>query len=175
MTANIRPARPPDAAGILAVVEDAFSYGGTRDPSEEAAIVRGTWSARRGRPLVELVADENDTIVGHLQAAPGALDGDPSPVGGVAPVCVGSAHQGHGVGSALIGALLDVAEEWQWPLLVLLGDPAYYERFGFEPAAPLGLSYPPVGAGNPHFQARKLPGYAEALRGEFGYCWERVL
>jgi hypothetical protein len=31
---------------------------------------------------------------------------------------------------------------------------------------------PADAAGNPHFQARKLPGYAEALRGEFGYCWE---
>jgi len=170
--ATIRPARPPDAGGILAVVEDAFSYGGTRDPSEEVAIVRGTWSARRGRALLELVADENGTIVGHLQAAPGALAGDSTPVAGVAPVCVGAAHQGRGVGSALMGTLLGLAEEWHWPLLVLLGDPAYYGRFGFEPAAPLGLSYPPVGAANPHFQARKLPGYAEAWRGEFSYCWE---
>jgi putative acetyltransferase len=71
-----------------------------------------------------------------------------------------------------MGTLLGTAEEWHWPLLVLLGDPAYYGRFGFEPAAPLGLSYPPVGAANPHFQARKLPGYAETLRGEFSYCWE---
>ncbi len=110
--------------------------------------------------------------MGHLQAAPGRLDGDPSPVAGVAPVCVGAAHQGHGVGSALMDALIGAAAGQQWPLLVLLGDPAYYERFGFGPAAVLGLSYPPVGAANPHFQARKLPGYAEALRGEFSYCWE---
>jgi putative acetyltransferase len=73
-----------------------------------------------------------------------------------------------------MGALVGAAEERHWPLLVLLGDPAYYGRFGFEPAAPLGLSYPPVGAANPHFQTRKLPGYAAALRGEFSYCWERV-
>ena len=172
MTTNIRQADPDDAPGILAVVADAFSYGGTRDPSEEVAIVRGTWSARRGHPLLELVADENGTIVGHLQAAPGGLDGHPTRIAGVAPVCVGAAHQGHGVGSALMGTLLGTAEEWHWPLLVLLGDPAYYGRFGFEPAAPLGLSYPPVGAANPHFQARKLPGYAETLRGEFSYCWE---
>ena len=174
MSTTIRPARSTDAAGILAVVADAFSYGGTRDPSEEVAIVRGTWSAsaRRGRPLLELVADEHGTIVGHLQAAPGALDGNPTPVAGVAPVCVGTAHQGRGVGSALMGSLIDAATDQHWPLLVLLGDPAYYGRFGFEPAAPLGLSYPPVGAANPHFQARKLPGHAEALRGEFSYCWE---
>ena len=39
MTVTIRPAGPDDAAGILAVVEDAFSYGGTRDAGEELAIV----------------------------------------------------------------------------------------------------------------------------------------
>jgi putative acetyltransferase len=172
VTTTIRPAGPDDAPGILAVVEDAFSYGGTRDAGEELAIVRDTWTAQKNRPLIELVADENGTIVGHLQAAPGSLDGRPTPVAGVAPVCVGTAHQEGGVGRALMGALLGLAEEWHWPLLVLLGNPAYYGRFGFEPAAPLGLSYPPVGAANPHFQARKLPGYAEALRGEFSYCWE---
>ena len=96
MTVAIRPARPADAAGILAVVDDAFSFGGTRDASEELAIVEGTWSARRGRPLLELVADEDGAVVGHLQAAPGRLDGRASAVAGVAPVCVAPAHQRRG-------------------------------------------------------------------------------
>jgi putative acetyltransferase len=175
VTVIVRPASPGDAAGILAVVEDAFSYGGTRDAADELAIVRATWATQHHRPphpLIELVADENGTIVGHLQAAPGRLDGDPTPVAGVAPVCVGGPQQGRGVGGSIMDALIGAAADRRWPLLVLLGDPGYYERFGFEPAAPLGLSYPPVGADNPHFQARKLPGYAEALRGEFDYCWE---
>jgi putative acetyltransferase len=172
MTVTIRPAQPDDAAGILTVVEDAFSYGGTRDAAEELAIVRATWSAPDGRPLIELVADEDGAVIGHLQAAPGRLDGRDSGVAGVAPVCVASTHQRHGTGSALMGALVGAAEEVRWPLLVLLGDPEYYTRFGFEPAAPLGLNYPPVGADNPHFQARRLPDYSAALRGEFGYCWE---
>jgi putative acetyltransferase len=172
VTATIRPACPDDAAGILAVVEDAFSYGGTRDAGEELAIVRATWSARRDRPLVEFVADDGGTVVGHLQAAPGYLDGTPTPAAGVAPVCVGTSEQGRGLGSALMVALVNAAEERRWPLLVLLGDPAFYWRFGFEPAAPLGVTYPPVGAANPHFQARRLPGYSSALQGDFSYCWE---
>lgn len=172
MTVTIRAAQPADAAGILGVVGDAFSYAGARDPGEELAIVRGTWSARQGGTLIELVADETGVVVGHLQAAPGRLDGSATAVAGVAPVCVAPAHQGLGVGRALMGALVRGAEELHWPLLVLLGDPAYYARFGFEPAGPLGLSYPPVGADHPHFQARRLPGYSAALHGEFGYCWE---
>ena len=172
MSVTIRPACPEDGAGILAVVGDAFSYGGTRDASEELAIVRRTWSSQKDRRLIELVADEGGTVVGHLQAAPGYLDGQPTPVAGVAPVCVGTSKQGRGVGSALVVTLLSAAEERDWPLLVLLGDPAFYGRFDFEPAGPLGLSYPPVGAANPHFQARRLAGSHAELQGEFSYCWE---
>jgi putative acetyltransferase len=172
----VRPATAEDASGILAVVADAFSYGGTRDPDEELTIVRNTWTAQQGRPLIELVAVEGNgngnELVGHLQAAPGRLDGSATDVAGVAPVCVVAAHQGHGVGRALMAALIDAAEGQHWPLLVLLGDPGYYSRFGFGPGGPLGLSYPPVGADNPHFQARRLPDYSPRLRGEFSYCWE---
>ncbi len=172
MALIIRLARPVDAPGILAVVEDAFSYGGTLDAGEELAIVRDTWSAQEGRPLIELVADEGGTVVGHLQAAPGRLDGEPTPVAGVAPVCIATSHQRRGAGSALLGALLGAAEGARWPLLVLLGEPAYYGRFGFEPAAPLGLTYAPAGGGNPYFQALPLPAYSAALHGTFTYCWE---
>lgn len=171
MTVLIRPATPADAEGILAVVRAAFSDA-TRDADEELDIVRRTWSARPGAAVIELVADHAGTVVGHLQAAPGTLDGSASSVAGVAPVCVGPAYQGHGNGRALMDALVRAATGRGWPLLVLLGDPAFYARFGFEPAGPLGVSYTPVGAGNPHFQARRLPGYTKALRGEFGYCWE---
>jgi putative acetyltransferase len=161
VTPVVRAARPGDRAGILRVVGDAFSYLGTRDPEEELTIVRGTWSARRGLPLV-----------GHLQAAPGRLDGSDTPVAGIAPVCVGTSSQGRGIGSALMAALIGAAEDRQWPLVVLLGDPAYYRRFSFEPAGPLGLDYARVGAGNPHFQARRLTHYRASLRGDFTYCWE---
>lgn len=172
VTATVRPATPADAAGILAVVGDAFSDA-TRDAGEEIDIVRRTWSATRGDTRIELVVDDAGSVVGHLQAAPGSLEGSVSDVAGVAPVCIAPSHQGRGRGRALVEALVREATARRWPLLVLLGDPAFYGRFGFEPAAPLGLSYPPAGAGNPHFQAHRLPGWSATLRGEFTYCWER--
>ncbi len=58
------------------------------------------------------------------------------------------------------------------PLVVLLGDPKYYERFAFEPSDPLGISYPPVGVGNPNFMVRRFAAYDSAIRGEYKYCWE---
>jgi putative acetyltransferase len=69
-------------------------------------------------------------------------------------------------------SLVDAATARGWPLLVLLGDPAYYERFGFEAAGPLGLTYEPAGVGSPHFQARRLADYDARQRGTFTYCWE---
>ena len=157
--------------GILAVVTDAFSDD-TRDAAEELEIVRRTWSISAPSQRLELVAEDGGAVVGHVLAATGRLDGRESAVAGVAPVCVGPAHQRRGIGSALVRELVRLAEGRDWPLLVLLGDPAFYRRFGFEPAGPLGLSYAPVGAGNPHFQARRLPGGDATLRGVFSYCWE---
>jgi putative acetyltransferase len=171
VTVTIRPSRPDDAAAILAVVSDAFSGDG-RDAREELDIVRNTWVVRRGRPLLELVADDAGAVVAHAQAAPGRLGGRAAAVAGVAPVCVAPDHQRRGTGTALMRTLIVTAEELRWPLLVILGEPAFYGRFGFEAAGAYGITYGPAGAGNPHFQARRLPGYRAALRGEFGYCWE---
>ncbi len=93
-------------------------------------------------------------------------------VAGVAPVCVAPSHQGHGVGTALMHALVAEAEARRWPLLVLLGDPAFYGRVGFAAASSLGIHYAPAGPDSPHFLARPLGGVAAPGRGEFTYCWE---
>jgi putative acetyltransferase len=163
--------RPQDEEGILAVVAAAFSDA-TRDASEERTIVRATWAAKTPSQLIELVADDNGTVVAHALAAPGRIDGIPTATAGVAPVCVAPSHQRCGVGSALMRSLVLAAEARGWPLLVLLGDPSFYARFGFEAAGPLGLTYAPAGPGSPHFQARRLDDYDARQRGTFTYCWE---
>lgn len=163
--------RPGDEEGILALVAAAFSDP-TRDAGEELAIVRATWAAKDAGQLIELVADDNGTVVAHALAAPGLIDGVPTSVAGVAPVCVAPSFQQRGIGTALMESIVLAATSRRWPLLVLLGDPAYYVRFGFEPAGPLGLSYAPAGAGSRHFQARRLDDYDARQRGAFTYCWE---
>jgi putative acetyltransferase len=167
----IRATRPGEEATILAVVTEAFSDP-SRDGSEERAIVEGTWVACAPSTRLELVADAEGDVVGHVLAAPGRLDGVPGPVVGVAPVCIAPAYQGRGYGATLMEAVIADAERRAWPLLVLLGDPAFYGRFGFERAGPLGITYAPAGVDSPHFLARRLSGYDDALRGLFTYCWE---
>jgi putative acetyltransferase len=171
VAARIRPFERGDEEAVLAVVAAAFSGAG-RDGSEEVDIVRATWRSTEPGERLELVAANGDAVVAHLAAAAGTLDGRPTDVAGVAPVCVAPEHQGRGVGSALVRELISRAEARRWPLLVLLGDPAYYGRFGFEPGGPRGLHYAPVGRDDPHFQARPLAGDNGSRCGEFGYCWE---
>jgi putative acetyltransferase len=164
-------ARPEDEEGIVAVVAAAFSDT-TRGATEELTIVRDTWAAEEASQLIELVADGGRTVLGHALAGAGRIDGTPTSVAGVAPVCVAPAHQHRGIGSALVRSMILAANARGWPLLVLLGDPAFYSRFGFEPAGALGLTYAPAGARSPHFQALRLDQYVAPQPGTFTYCWE---
>ncbi len=167
--ARVRTAAPGDRDGILEVVREAFSREG-RDGREELHIVEATWALHATPHELELVAVEDGAVVGHVLAAGGDLGG--RAVIAVAPLAVTPAHQGAGIGSRLMVELLRRAEAAEAPLVAVLGDPAFYGRFGFEPAGALGISYPPVGDGNPHFQVRRFGGYDPSYRGEFTYCWE---
>ena len=164
----IRSTTESDHDPILGVVRDAFAHDG-RDGKEEVDIVLATWAMGDSVRPIDLVAVDDDTVVGHVLGAVGQL-GD-RPVIAVAPLAVAPSHHGRGVGSALMEELLQRAESQREPMVLLLGNPAYYGRFGFEPAAPLGITYAPVGD-NPAFQARRLESYDPSLRGTFVYCWE---
>ena len=104
---------------------------------------------------------EEGTIVGHVLAARGDLGG--REVVAVAPLAVTPARQGFGIGTALMTELLRRADAAHLALILVLGDPGYYGRFGFEPSGPLGIRYPVVGEGDPHFQVRRSRGYDAVL------------
>jgi putative acetyltransferase len=58
---------------------------------------------------------------------------------GLAPVGVLPEYQGQGVGSRLIRAGLEACREAGYDAVVLLGEPDYYSRFGFERASAHGF------------------------------------
>lgn len=165
----IRTASPLDRDAILAVVREAFSRS-ARDGQEEVDIVVSTWRLDATLDGLELVAVDGDLVIGHVLGARG--DMGVREVVAVAPLAVAPSHQGRGVGSALMTELIGRADAAGYPLVVLLGNPAYYGRFGFEPSGPLNISYPPVGVGNPHFQVRRLSAFDQSYSGEVTYCWE---
>jgi putative acetyltransferase len=68
-----------------------------------------------------------------------------------------------------MNALLDAADAEAVPLVVLLGSPQYYERFGFRSGVELGLIPPDPNWGSA-FQARPLRAYAPHIGGPFQYA-----
>ncbi len=144
----VRTVDPSDRDAILGVVRAAFTGDGG-DGQEEVDIVIATWKVRGGRPGLELVALAGDAVIGHLLAAAGDLEG--RDVVGVAPLSVAPRYQRMGVGSALMTELLRHGDREDWPGVLLLGDPEYYRRFGFESSAPFGIVYGPAGEGSPLF------------------------
>jgi predicted N-acetyltransferase YhbS len=78
-------------------------------------------------------------------------------------------RQRDGVGSLLVAAALERARGTAFPLVVVLGHPAYYPRFGFEPAAGYGVLAPwdvPPEAWMAHW----LPAYDPEARGLVTYA-----
>jgi putative acetyltransferase len=117
-------------------------------------------------PELSIVATFNGDIVGHVVCSRASLEGRPSV--GLGPLGVLPIHQRRGVGQALMHAVLGAADALHEPAVILLGDPAFYRRFGFVLAAPLGV-LPPVPAWTPHFQVRPLHAW-DKPRGTFLYA-----
>ena len=91
------------------------------------------------------------------------------PGSGVGPIGVLPDHQAKGIGSALMNALLSAADAQDVPLVVLLGSPEYYGRFGFRPAVDLGVM-PPEPTWGSAFQARPLRADTPSVAGPFEYA-----
>jgi predicted N-acetyltransferase YhbS len=165
----IRVAEEQDHSTIVDIVRVAFSDS-TRDGSEEVQIVTETWQRGAVADGLELVAIEEGRLAGHLLVGIGELDGREAP--GVAPLAVVPDLQGIGIGTELMTEMLARAERAGWPMVLILGSPSYYGRFGFEPAGLLGITYPPIGIGDPHFMVRRFAGHDLSHQGVFTYCWE---
>jgi putative acetyltransferase len=105
-------------------------------------------------PALSLVAEGSDgDVAGHVVATAGSIGSTPAV--GLGPVGVPPEHQGRGVGSALMHAVLGAADALDYPFVVLVGHTDYYPRFGFAPAASLRITAPDPSWGE-HFQARSL-------------------
>jgi putative acetyltransferase len=118
-------------------------------------------------PHLSLVATADGAVVGHVIATRGWLEPFGTPALGIGPVGVRPDRQRRGVGTVLVHALLAVAEAAGERLVALLGSPDYYRRFGFVPAADLGISAPDLAWGR-YFQARHLNG--PPVDGAFRYA-----
>ena len=128
----IRLEQPGDADAIRALTTEAFATA-PHSSGTEAAIVDGLRAA--GELTLSLVAVEDGEtsgeILGHVAFSPVTIDGAEHGWFGLGPVSVRPGRQRGGIGSVLIREGLRRLRENGAAGCVLLGDPAYYGRFGF--------------------------------------------
>jgi putative acetyltransferase len=141
----VRPEQPRDVTAVHAVHTASF-------PTDlEARLVDRLRAA--GRLRVSLVAEIGGAVVGHIAFSP--VTAASAAVGaGLAPVAVAEPHRRQGIAAALVRAGLEACHAAGFGWAVVLGEPAYYSRFGFRPATECGLA--DEYGGGPAFQAIEL-------------------
>lgn len=161
---KIRPEIRSDDEGIASAVTLAFD-----DPSI-ARLVELIRASDQYVPELALVAENGGAVVGHVMLSYATLKRpEPVSVPLLSPMSVSPEYQRRGIGSSLVRAVLERADERGEPLVVVEGIPTYYPRFGFDRARAHGILPPSATIPDEAFMVRKLSAYREDLRGRVVY------
>ncbi len=129
---HIREETSEDVFAVRELITAAF--GGTM----EAELVDSI--RQRGVHIISLVAVQDEDVVGYVLFSPVHIETRHElPVMGLGPVAVLPFFQKQGIGRALIKAGLEKCYVGGEKAVVVLGDAAYYTRFGFKPAHSFGI------------------------------------
>lgn len=131
---NVRLERPEDKDASVEVERAAFG-----NEAEVAIVI----AVRDEAGSFAFVAEEEDTIVGHVQLSRAWVG--PTGIVALGPIGVLPLRQRKGIGRTLIRAAVAEARARGEAAVVLLGDPTLYRKFGFEPASRYGLANPFAG------------------------------
>jgi putative acetyltransferase len=130
----VRPETIEDIPWIRILYERSF------EQAVEADIVD---KLRQACPeTLSFVAEDEDRVVGHILFTPAAIESDEKVIQGVAlaPMAVMPERQREGIGTRLVKHGFKVLQDRSCPFVIVLGHPAYYPRFGFEPASKYGIT-----------------------------------
>jgi putative acetyltransferase len=136
---RIRDAIPQDRDAIERVYRSAFPPD-EWEPAAELAVA--LLDEVTTPATVNLVAEDDERVVGHVAFSPVFDAGDQAHLGTLlAPLAVDAGCQRRGVGTALVRHGIDQLTAAGTNVVLVYGDPAYYGRFGFTPEA--GADYLP--------------------------------
>jgi putative acetyltransferase len=129
MSIKIRAETAADVPAIEAVTVSAFLNAPHTSHSEQFIV---SALRRTGLLTISLVADAEGTVIGHVAVSPVSISDGASGWFGLGPISVVPEHQGRGVGSRLMHEALRILRKHGAADCVLLGEPEYYSRFGFQ-------------------------------------------
>lgn len=135
MDTIIRPETPQDIPAIDQINRLAF------ERENEAQLVNRL--REENAIVLSLVAICDGRIVGHILFSPVTITDNEFQwqAIGLGPMAVLPEFQKHGIGSALIRAGLDELRKLGHDIVVVLGHPEYYPRFGFKPSKSFGIKW----------------------------------
>ena len=148
---EIRDEQPQDVSAICSVTEAAFRDAPYSDHREHQIVDA---LRKSGDLYLSLVGGLEGEVVGHVALSPVSISDGSEGWFGLGPVCVIPKQQGKGIGSKLINHALARLRESNASGCVVLGDPGYYSRFGFQ--ADPRLEFP--GVPPEYFQALLFKG-----------------
>jgi putative acetyltransferase len=159
---DLRSENERDQSAVRAVNTSAFETHAEADLVDKLR--------KQGKPVVSIVAEQDDSVVGHIMFTPVSITGHPDlKVMGLAPMAVTPEYQRTGIGSALVRAGIEQCQQLGCGAVVVLGHPEYYPRFGFEPAVGFGIGCE-YEVPEEAFMAVELePGYLQGISGVAKY------
>jgi putative acetyltransferase len=125
----IRNERDADLEAITEVTKAAFKTLAVSNQTEHF-IINALRNA--GTLTISLVAEIDGKVIGHIAFSPIEVSGGAGGWYGLGPVSVLPVYQKQGIGKALINKGLSLLKEMKAQGCVLVGDPEYYQRFGFK-------------------------------------------
>lgn len=128
----VRTEKREDFAAVQAIHLSAFP-----EDAESKLINR---LRKNASPIVSMVAEDNEQLVGHILFSPVTLDSSTSlKLMGLAPMAVLPSKQRQGIGSALVEAGLAQCRLIQCGAVAVLGHPDFYPKFGFKPSTDFAI------------------------------------
>lgn len=161
----IRSEKTEDFAAIFEVNKLAFGQ------ENEARLVEAIRRSDNFNSELSLVAIKDEKIVGHLLFTDIIIQtkNENVPALALAPLAVHPDFQNQGIGSQLIQQGLKDSQRLGHKIVVVVGHPNYYTRFGFSPARAKGLEAPFLVPDEAFMVLELAPAALEGIRGMVKY------
>lgn len=135
----IRSETQADYDAVYSLIYQSFLNAKHQDGNEQNLVVRLRQSSAF-IPELSLVAEDNGQIVGYILLTKIQISGHTELA--LAPLAVLPNRQGQGIGGQLITTAHTIAKQLGYHYSVVLGEPEYYQRFGYIPADNFGITAP---------------------------------
>ena len=171
-TVTVRSERPEDHAAISEVLHLAFKGDG------EVGLVEALRKTKEFIPELSLVALKGGSVVGHILFHPITIRAEGRSIAALAlaPLSVRPEHQNAGIGFVLTQQGLARCRDLGHRIVIVIGHPAYYPRFGFVQAMPKGLAAPFKVPSEAFLVLELVPGALDGVHGmvEFPHEFDGV-